>query len=92
LALLDGHLECCHRQTRIHLGVHRPADQTPGAAVEDPGQVKPALVGLEIGDIGYLRTISRDSSPAKNWECAGGRVLTQESGDAQATPDSSRDA
>ena len=34
-------------------GAHRPADDLLGAQVLDPGEVVPALVGGELGDVGH---------------------------------------
>ena len=46
-----GHGEGVTDQVGAHVLGHRPADHLFGAAIDDRGQVEPALPGLDVGDV-----------------------------------------
>src|SRR5207237_4135605 len=55
----DGHLQRCQRQVGAQMIRHRPADDPAAVEVHDGGQIKPALIGLDIGDVGEPDPVRR---------------------------------
>src|SRR6266851_6080425 len=60
-----GHLDRVHDQGRLVIVIHRPADYFPGRAVDDRGEIKPALPRGNVGDIAdhLLAGLSRCEVP-----------------------------
>jgi len=48
----DGHIEGFHDDAGSHVVVHRPADDLAREQVDHHGQVEPAFVGADVGDVG----------------------------------------
>src|SRR5829696_10489013 len=46
-----GHLQCIHDEAGAHMLGHRVADDLPVEAVDDGGQIQPALPGVNVGDV-----------------------------------------
>src|SRR5262245_46222984 len=51
-AACDGHLECVDDELGLEVGAHRPADDATAVAVDDRGQVEPALPAAHVLDVG----------------------------------------
>jgi hypothetical protein len=51
-AARDSHLERVDDELRMQVVAHRPADDTPGEAVDDRGEVEPAGCGRDVLDVG----------------------------------------
>ncbi len=49
---VDGHLECVDGQVAAQRGRDLPADDPPREHVDDEGDIDPAAVGLDVGEIG----------------------------------------
>jgi len=49
---VDGHLECVDRQVAAQRRRDLPADHSPREHVDDEGDVDPAGVGLDVGQVG----------------------------------------
>src|SRR5216684_6573967 len=47
----DGHPQGCQRQVGAQVIAHCPADDLSAVEVQDRGQIKPALIGLDISNI-----------------------------------------
>ena len=46
-----GHLQCVDDQIAVHLRLHRQADHPSAEQVDDHGQIQPALVGWDVGNV-----------------------------------------
>ncbi len=58
----DGHQQGLQRQVRGHAGLGGPADDTAREQIDDDTQIQPALVGLDVGDVGHPDLIGRGST------------------------------
>jgi hypothetical protein len=45
------HVECIRHQAALHVGLHAPAHHLTAEQVNDGGQIHPALVGSDVGDV-----------------------------------------
>ena len=48
-----GHGQCADDQVRTEMGPDGPANHRPISQIEDHGQIEPALVGADVGDIAH---------------------------------------
>src|SRR6266700_6752720 len=55
----DRHPQGCQRQVSSQMIRHRPADDPSGVEVQDRGQIEPALISLDVGDVGQPNTVWR---------------------------------
>ncbi len=59
LAAPVGHRQGVADELCFHPLAHRPADNLATAQIEDAGQVEPALVGGDVGEVGKPRPVDR---------------------------------
>ena len=55
----DRHPQGCQRQVGAQMIAHRPADDLATVEIQDRGQIEPALIGLDIGDVGKPDPVRR---------------------------------
>ena len=52
-----GHQDCIQDEFFGQRGFHRQADDLPSKEIHNYGQIKPALPGADVGDVGHPGTI-----------------------------------
>src|SRR5204863_2070863 len=78
---LYGHPQGCQRKLSAQMIAHGPADDPTAVQVHDGGEVEPALIGLDVGDVG---------EPYLIWCGSGEAALQQVRGDRQVVTAISR--
>jgi hypothetical protein len=58
----DGHPQCRQRQFGAQMILYCPADDPAAVEVHDGSQIEPALIGLDVGDVGELDPVRRGGS------------------------------
>src|SRR3984893_14578413 len=61
---------------------HRPADDLAAVQVHDGGQIEPALIGLDVGDVGEPDPVRRGDGEAPREKMRGGREVVTPVGGA----------
>src|SRR3984885_2931230 len=57
----DGHPQCRQWQLSAQMVCHRPTDNPAAVKVHDRCQIEPALIGLDVGDVGKPDAVRRVS-------------------------------
>jgi hypothetical protein len=71
----DGHPQSCHRQVGAQAIAHCPADNLSTVEVQDRGQIEPALIGLDIGNICEPDPVRRGGGEIAFEQARGGRQV-----------------
>ena len=53
----DGHQQCLQGEVGGHARLSRPADDLAREQVDDDAEIRPALMGLDVGDVGHTELI-----------------------------------
>jgi hypothetical protein len=71
----DGHRQGCQGQVGAQMVLHRPADNPAAIQVHDGGQIEPAPIGLDVGDVGEPDAVRRGSYEVPIQQVRGDRKL-----------------